>query len=200
MSFRPLRYFAFVFGLGLLLAACSGVNPPMQRFPEMTFRNQPAYQIDVGRIEIVSQFQPPAQAPHIEYDMPVSPENALKRWVQDRLQPTGRTGTLRVVIRDASATENPLKTDQSWTGVFKKEQAARVDMSVDVAIQMLDDRQFVTAEVTGKQSRSRTRPEGQKLNERDKLLYEMVEDLMQGYNGEIDSNIRNTFGPWLNKR
>ena len=81
--------------------------------------------------------------------------------------------------------------------MFKKEQAARVDMSVDVALQMLDERQFVAAEVTGKANRSRTEPEGQKLNERDKLLYDMVEDLMQGFNSEVDPGIRSTFGPWL---
>lgn len=171
----------------------------MHRFPELTFRNLPPVQLDIGRIEVVSQYQPPAQAPHIEYDMPVSPEGALKRWVQDRLQPIGRTGTLRVVIRDASATETPLQTDKGFTGMFKREQAARVDMSVDVALQMLDDKQFVTAEVTGKQTRSQTEQEGMKLNDRDKLLYDMVEDLVKGFNGDIDPNIRSTFGPWLGR-
>lgn len=194
-----LRHLALMIGFCSLLAACSS-SPPMRRFPELTFRNLPPVQLDIGRIEVVSQYQPPAQAPHIEYDMPVSPENALKRWVQDRLQPIGRTGTLRVVIRDASATETPLQTDRGFTGMFKKEQAAQVDMSVDVALQMLDDKQFVTAEVTAKQSRSHTELEGLKLNERDKLLYDMVEDLMKGFNGEVDGNIRATFGPWLGTR
>ncbi|MDR3441261.1 hypothetical protein [Telmatospirillum sp.] len=196
MPFRSLRYLALIVGLGTMMAACSSA-PSMRRLPDMSFRNLPPVQLDIGRIEVVSQFQPPAQAPHIEFDMPVSPENAVKRWVQDHLQPIGRTGTLRVVIRDASATETPLKTDQGFTGMFKKEQAARVDMSVDIALQMLDDRQFVTAEVSGKQQRSRTEQEGQKLNDRDKLLYDMVDDLIIGLNGDVDGNIRSTFGPWM---
>ncbi len=191
-----LRHLALMIGFCSLLAACSS-SPPMRHFPELSFRNQPPVQLDIGRIEVVSQYQAPAQAPHIEYDMPVSPENGLKRWVQDRLQPIGRSGTLRVVIRDASATETPLKTDTGFTGVFKKEQAADVVMSVDVALQMLDDKQFVTAEVTAKQSRSRSELEGMKLNERDKLLYDMVQDLLNGFNAEVDGNIRSTFGPWL---
>jgi hypothetical protein len=195
-----LRHLALMIGFCALLSACAAPNPPMQRFPELSFRNQPAVQLDIGRIEVVSQYQPPAQAPHIEYDMPISPENAVKRWVQDRLQPVGRSGTLRVVIRDASATETTLKTDKGFTGMFKKEQAAQVDMSVDVALQMLDERQFVIAEVTGKQSRSHTELEGIKLNERDKLLYGMVEDLLKGFNNEVDGNIRATFGPWLGMR
>lgn len=200
MFFRPLRQFALILAVGGAVTACSSVNPPMQRFPEMTFRNQPPIQLDVGRVEIVAEYQAPTQPPHIEYDMPVSPENAVRRWVQDRLKPIGRNGILRVVIRNASATETPLKTDQGFTGMFKKEQAARVEMSVDVALQMLDDRQFVAAEVTGNQSRSSTEPEGQKLNERDKLLYDMVEDLMQGLNSQLDGNIKSTFGPWLSMK
>jgi hypothetical protein len=192
-----LRHLALMIGFCALLTSCSTTSPPMQRFPELTFRNLPPIQLDIGRIEVVSQFQPPAQAPHIEYDMPVSPEVAVKRWVQDRLQPIGRNGTLRVVIRDASATETTFKTDKSFTGMFKREQAADVDMSVDIALQMLDEHQFVAAEVTGQQSRSHTELEGMKLNERDQLLYEMVEDLMKGFNKEVDGKIRAAFVPWL---
>lgn len=200
MFTRPLRHLALAIGLGLAVAACSSVNPPMQRLPEMSFRHLAPIQLDVGRIEVVSEFQSSGQPPHIEYDMPVNPENAVKRWVQDHLQPVGRTGTLRVVIHDATATESPLKTDTGFTGMFKKEQAARLAMSVDVALQMLDERQFVTAEVTGKVARTRTTPEGQKLNERDRVLYDMVEDLMKGFNDDVDPNIHATFGPWLGAR
>lgn len=196
MSMRVLRRLALIAGLGALLCACSS-NSHVQRFPELSFRSQPPFQIDVGRVEVVAEYQAPTQPPHIELDMPVSPEQALKRWAQDRLAPIGRANGLRVVIRDASATETPLKTDTGFTGMFKKEQAARIDMSVDVAIQMLDDHQFVVAEVTGKASRSRTEAEGTSLNDRDKMLYEMVQDLMVGFNTEISGNIRQTFGPWL---
>ena len=199
MFIRTLRHLALVAGLGLALSACANPNPPMQRFPEMTFTNLPAYRLDVGRIEVVSEFQSDGKYPHIEYDMPVSPESALKRWVQDRLRPIGRTGTLRVLIHNATATEVALKTDQSFTGMFKKEQAARINMVVDVSLQMLDDHQFVVAEVNSHAERERTRPEGQKLNERDKLLYDMVEDLMMGYNSQVDPNIGQVFTPWLGK-
>ncbi len=188
---------ALVFGFGLLLAACSSVNPPMQRFPDISFANLPPFQLDLGRVEVVSQYQPPAQAPHIETDMPVSPENALKRWVQDRLKPVGRGGVLRVLIKNAAATETPLKTEQGMKSVFEKQQVARVDMAVEVALQILDEHQFVVTEVTGKVERSRTEPEGMKLNERDKLLYDMVDDLIRSFNSEVDPQIHDTFGRWL---
>jgi hypothetical protein len=192
-----LRPVAVAFGLGLLLAGCGAVNPPAGRLPEMTFRNLPPIQLNVGRIEVVSQYTPPGAAPHIEFDMPVAPENAIKRWVQDRLQPVGRSGTLRVVIRDAEATEVALKTDQGFTGMFKKEQAARVEMKVDVALQILDERQFPVAEVSNRAFITRTTPEGLKLNEHDKILYDMVEALMRDYNDGIDPSIHQTLAPWI---
>ena len=196
MKNNRLRRVAMVFGAGLALTACSS-PPPVQRLPEMTFLYKAPIRLNIARVEVVSEYTAPAARPNIEYDMPVSPEAALRKWAQDRLKPVGKAGILRIVIRKASATETPLKTDESLSGMFKKEQAARVDEALDVSLQMLDEHQFTTAEVTGKSSRSRTEPEGQKLNERDQLLYDMTYDLMRGFDDEIDPNIRTGFNNWL---
>jgi len=154
-------------------------------------------QFDVARIEVISEYKAPAISPHIEYDMPVSPEKAVNNWVRDRLKAVGSRGIMRVVIKNASATETPLATDQSITGVFKKEQAAQVDLALDVSIQMLDEHQFIAAEVSGKSSRSRTEPEGQKLNERDRLLYDLTYDLVKGWSDEVTPNLSAAFSKWM---
>lgn len=187
-------------GAVVLLSACSAAPPPVQKLPDMSFAQSAPFQLDVARIEVVADYKAPAAAPHIEYDMPVSPENALRDWVRDRLRAVGRKGTLRVLIRNASAIETPLKTDQGFTGMFKKEQAAQVDLNLDVALQMLDEQQFVIAEVTGKASRSDTEPEGQKLNERDRRLYDLTYDLVKGFGQEVTPNIPTAFARWLGAR
>ena len=184
-------------GLGLVLSACSSSAPPVQRLPEMTFLYKAPIRLNIARVEVVSEYTAPAAHPNIEYDMPVSPENAVRKWAQDRLKPVGREGILRIVIHKASATETPLATDLGVTGMFKKEQAARVDETVDVTLQMLDDHQFTVADVSGKSFRSRTEPEDQKLNERDQLLYDMTYDLVRGFDEEVDPNIRTTFSKWI---
>ena len=191
---------AIAIGLLFALCACSGVNPPAPRMPQMTFANLQALQLDVARVEIVSKYQPPAQAPHIEYDMPVSPENAIKRWVQDRLQPVGKSGTLRVTILDAQATDNPLKVDTGVKSLFEKQQVSRVDVSVEVLLQILDERQFAVAEASAKASRSRTMPEGLKLNERDSILYDLVEATMLEFNTNMDPYMRTSFARWTGVR
>jgi hypothetical protein len=151
----------------------------------------------VARVEVVSDYKAPTVRPNIEYDMPVSPEAAVRKWASDRLKPVGTTGILRVVIHKASATETPLQTDQSLGGMFKKEQAARVDENLDVTLQMLDDHQFTVADVSGRSFRSRTEPEEQKLNQRDQLLYDLTYDLVRGFDEEVEPNIRTGFAKWL---
>src|SRR5579859_6161821 len=118
------RIVGVCFGLGLTLSACSS-PPPMQRLPEMTFLYKPPIRLNVARVEVVSEYTAPTVRPNIEYDMPVSPEAAVRKWAQDRMKPVGREGILRFLINNASATETPLQTDQSLSGMFKKEQTAQ---------------------------------------------------------------------------
>ncbi len=70
-------------------------------------------------------------------------------------------------------------------------------MTADIALQMLDDRQFVIAEVSGQAAASHTTLEGQKLNDRDRLLYDMVVQLITNLNSQVDPNIQANFRQWL---
>lgn len=196
MAIRRIRQLMLLMGLGLLLAACTS-SPPPERIPTLSFSQLKPFRLNVARIEIVPEFQSSSRPPHIELDMPISPENAVRRWVQDRLQPIGTAGVMRVVIHDASATETPLPVDTSATAILKTQQASRIDVSVNVSVQMLDERQFVRAEVTGRSQRSRTVPEGLTLRERDRIVYDEVVDMMNGFNDSIAPEIQDTFGQWL---
>jgi len=201
MSLPPVRTLVRSLGLaaclGAGLNACNSPTPAPLHLPEMTFTEPAPIRLNVARIEIDSQYKAPAAAPHIEYDMPVSPENAVRRWAQDRLRAVGQQGVLRVVIRNASATEVPLATDKGLTGMFTKQQAAKVDLALDVELQILDERQFVLASVSAQASRSRTEVEGRTLNQRDQLLYDTTYDLVRGFDHEISVNIPNGFNRWL---
>jgi len=183
--------------LGMLVAACANNPPPTGALPQVSFAGKPPFVLNVAKIEIVPKITPSSQPPHIELTMPVSPENAIRRWVQDRIQAKGSTGILRVLINDATATETPLKMEKGMSAMFTTQQESRIDMSAAVTLQVLDERQFVKSEVTGNATRSRTLPQGLKLNERDKILYDMVVDMVTGLAGQVEPQIQTTFGPWL---
>ena len=178
------------------LAACES-HPPVQKLPEISFADKPPITLDVGQLEIVSEYKSPARLPNYEQLMPISPEAAAIRWAKDRLRPMGRSGYARVVIKNAAVIQTPLKTDKGITGLFKDEQAQRYDGTLDVAIQILDDRHLPLADVTARASRSRTTAEGITVNERDRVLYEMTETLIRDIDSQMDGLIHSYLSQWV---
>lgn len=195
MLFRPSRV-AMALACALTLAACEN-KPPVQKLPEISFADKRPFMLDVGQLEIVPEYVSPAKRPNIEHMMPVSPENATVRWAQDRLRPVGRSGFARVVIKDAKVVEVPLKTDKGFTGMFKQEQEERYDASLDVAIQILDERHMPVADVVARATRTRTVPEGVSLNERDRVLYEISESLIRDIDTQMDGLVRTYLSRWV---
>lgn len=196
MITRHLRLVVVV-AAALAASACQNAKPPMQKLPEISFANLRPFQLDVGQLEIVSEYVSPGRSPNIEHLMPVSPEGAAQRWAQDRLKPVGKTGSARVVIKDAKVIEVPLATDKGFTGAFKKEQELRYDGALDVAVQILDQRHMVVGETVARATRSRTVPEGLTLNERDRILYDISESLAKDIDQQMAQLIQNYLGRWV---
>lgn len=191
--------------LGLALAATavlasSGCNtpPPQQRLPQISFSHSRPFQLNVGQLEVVSEYQAPGREPNIEHLMPISPAQAATQWAQDRLRPMGRAGSARFVIRDAKVVEIDLKTDKGFKGLFKEEQAQRYEANLEVAVQVMDERgMFPVAEVVARASRSQTVPEGITLNQRDKVWFEMTEAMMKDINGQLENTIPQYMNQYL---
>ena len=196
MNARHFRLVAVVL-TALAASACQNTKPPMQKLPEISFANLRPFRLDVGQLEIVSEYVAPGRSPNVEHLMPVSPEGAAQRWAQDRLKPMGRAGFARVLIKDAKVVEVALATDKGLSGAFKKEQEARYDASLQVAVQILDARHMVVAETIAQATRSRTVPEGMTLNERDRILYDISESLAKDIDQQMSQLIPNYLGRWL---
>lgn len=199
MLLRPIRLLAPIASLLIAVFAVAGCQtpPPQQTLPDITFAHLPAIELDVGRLALVSEYQSPAVEPHVDHLMPISPAGAMQRWAQDRLKPMGSEGWARLIIKDAKVVEVPLTTDQSVTGLFKSQQEMRYDATLDVVVQLLDERQLPLAEVKAQVTRSRSVPEGITLNEREKVWHEMVDDMVQNMNAQLEPAMRNYMGRWI---
>ena len=195
MSFR-LSLLMLALAGALALAACES-KPVIQNMPELSFADKRPFQLNVGQLEIVPEYVPSGRKPNVEHLMALSPEGATVRWAQDRLRPMGRSGFARVLIKDAKVVEVPLKTDSGFTGMFKEQQAERYDGSLDVAIQILDERHFPIADVIARATRSQTISEGATLNERDRVLYELSEGLIRDIDNQMESLIRSYLSRWV---
>ncbi len=184
--------------LALLVVASCSTKPAVQRLPELTFTDHKPIYLDVGQLEIVSQYQPPGKAPNYEHLMPISPEAAAIRWAKDRLRPVGRSGFARVVIKDAPVIKTDLKTDTSVKGMFKDEQSERYDGSLEVMVEILDARHMsIGTDVTARATRTRSLAEDVTVNEREKALYEVTESMARDIDTQLDGLIRTYMAKWV---
>lgn len=202
MLSRPLHRRAFGrLGFGLLslmaVSSCS-TKPAVQRLPELTFTDKKPIYMDVAQLEIVSQFQPTGRAPNYEHLMPLSPEAAAIRWAKDRLKPVGRTGSVRVVIKDAPVIRTDLKIDTSVKGMFKDEQAERYDGTLEVMVEILDARHLpIGTDVTARATRTRSLAEDVTVNERERALFDITETMARDIDTQLDGLIHSYMSKWV---
>lgn len=179
-----------ILGLALLvLAACQApvLPPPLA---QLTYSHLDPINLDVGRIEIVEQYVPPLKAPNVEHTFPTPPATVMRQWAKDRLHAVGEIRTARLVIKDASAVETALATTGGLRGAFTKDQSERYDVTLDVVLEVRNERGSAVAFANAVVTRSKTVPEGLSLDERERVFHEMTATAMEEVNSELEKNIR----------
>ena len=185
-----------VFLAAAVLAACE-TPPPVDKLPELTYTHLGPFSFNAGAMQVVTGYIPPMKAPNVDHLLPTPPLKALKRWAGDRLFVGGGKGLVRFTIANAAVTETALKVKKGLQGAFHKEQSERYDAIIEASLEMLDDRGFRLGFASARVSRSTTVREGATLNERRRVQFELIENLMKDFNAEIERNIRQYLGKWL---
>jgi hypothetical protein len=179
-----------------MLAACS-TAPPAPAFPELTYRHLGAMTFDAGPIEIVDEYRAPLKEPNIEHKVPIPPALAMRRWALDRLADTGNPDRRGVfTIQQAALTETRLPQTKGLRGIVTTDQSERYELTLAARLELFEVRTRVgiaTATVT----RARTVPEDATLNERDRILFEMVEAAMLDFNKEMEASILRFLRPHM---
>ena len=168
-----------------VLAGCVEA-PPTPSYPDITFKHLRPLYLDVGEVRIVDEFRPPLQRPHVEHELPVSINQSIRNWVQDRLQTTG----------NSSAVEKELSKETGLKGLVTKSQSELYEFHALVEIK-INEISGSSAVVTAEATRSKSVPEGITLNEREKMYYTQVKALMQAFDQELEKNIRSFMGSYL---
>lgn len=183
--------------LGLLvpmLFACQ--TPPPAPLPQLTFQHKQQIRLAVESIEIINEYRPTFESPHIEHLMPVAPGPAAERWAQDVLRATGGTDKAVFVITDASATEAKLRVQKGIQGAFTVDQSERYDarLSVRLEVRTQENRRRAVTEVFAE--RSSTIAENASPNARAELWYKLVEDLMEAFDRSMRPNVSTHLGQY----
>ena len=139
---RLLRPAVLAIAATLALGACTSA-PPRPQARQISFANLAPISFDVARIEVVQQYQPPQVPPNVDHLTPVQPTDAIRRWANERVRAMGSSGTMRVIIKDASITETHLAGTTGVRGAFTTDQSERYDgrLSVDLVVEV-PSRQF----------------------------------------------------------
>lgn len=181
----------------MLIGACAQVPPP-PTLPGITFAHLSPFQLAVGELEIESRFTSPMTPPHAEHKVPQSPEQVIRRWAEDRLRvSTGQTFA-RFIILDATVTEHALETDGTLKAIFTNEQEMRYQAVAEATLEIRGAAGNFLGNATARATRTITVPENATINERDRALFDLIDQLMQNFNTEMDESIRTHLSQWVN--
>jgi hypothetical protein len=178
--------------LALLALAAAGCQmpPTKQAFPALTYAHKGQIAFNVGRIEVVSRYISPMQAPNVEHLAPVPPAQALMQWGHDRLRADGGPGLVRFTVTEAKIVDVPLPIEGGVRGSFTRQQSDRFIETLAAEIAVLDDQGNQKGFVRASTERSRTVAEGTPPAERDKVLFELTEAAMNDMNANLEQAIR----------
>ena len=175
-----------------LLCACTSDYETFEP-PPLDYSDREPFELAVERVTVDSVYRPAGAPPYVDHVMPVSPEVATRALLTRRLQAVGGADRLQGVILEASVQEEALKPVAGVRGYLTTEPAARLQGRIKVRIDRLDAAGMVTGSVSTAVERTRAVPEGVGYAERERIGYELVQDLVDDLDAGLSANIRESF-------
>lgn len=180
-------------GLAALALAACGTTSPMQQVTSLP----PPLAIDVGKIEIVSNFQGSQQPPHVEALFPVPPEQAMRDWAKTRLVAVGHSGVARFTIVDASVIKADLNKDAGLPGIPRAPQTILYDATSAAFLDILDDQGNRKGQASARVQFSRTIWPDASPEAHQQLREGMIAPLMKTFDAEMAANMRTYLSAYL---
>lgn len=174
---------------GLFLFACrttSDVDAVPLRYCEPRFQSTAPIELNVEKINIVSEFIPSFTRPNVEHLFPVSIEKAAKLWAEDRLKADGFSSN-RVadyIIKDASVTEEIEKAEE----LLQKDRL-KYRANLSIVLKIVDKSNMSAAETTINAWRELRIPVDTNIAEKEKYWNDMVQKLFEDFNARMEQNI-----------
>jgi hypothetical protein len=193
------RYWrALLVGLStVLLAACA---PPVSstQFPKLTFTHLPSIHLDARTLMVVDDYRSAGRS-DVAQGMPVPPAVVVHQWANDRLVPAGKNGEIVVTITEASVVETTLERTGGVRGFVTTDHSERYDGRLAVKVKIRDTAAQRGGDVFAFASRSRTVAENLTLNERDSVLFEITEAMINDLNLELEKSISQFLRPFVTR-
>lgn len=178
------------------LAACD-TPPARQRFPEITFQHLPPIRLDVAQIEILSAYRSADHPDDNAADYPEAPEALAADWARERLQAVGERGQATYTVVEARAVRVPLPRSSGINAALKTEQSDRYDLAITVRLDAGNPISGKSGTVTETVTRSQTVPENMTLNQREVMLFNLLDAAMKDLNLRLEQSIPQYLAPLI---
>ena len=182
-------------GSALSLTSC-GPPPQAPSFADIRFTGEPPLLLQAAQIEVRTFYQPT----DIDNAFPVSPVRALQNWARDRLRANGEGGPARFTIADASAKITDLPVRGGISGTFTDQASQQYEVAIDAALELFDVSGAMLRSARVTVSRSRSVLQSASANDRDRVRYDLVRELMSDFDSQAQSRISAGFGSYLLSR
>lgn len=173
----------------LFLFACTSTKDtdavPL-RYSEPRFQTKAPIELNVEKVDILSEFVPSFTRPNVEHLFPVSIEKTAKIWAEDRLKADGFSSNriAEYIIKDASVTEEVEKSED-----FLQKDRLKYRANLSVLLKITDKGNQAIAETTIDAWRELKLPVDTSIAEKEKYWNEMVRKLFDEFNRRMEQNI-----------
>ena len=182
--------------VSLSVAACD-TPPQRQRFPEITFQHLAPIRLDVAQIEIQSEYRSADHPDDNAGDYPEAPETLVADWARERLQAAGERGQATYTVVQARAVRVPLPRSSGIGAALKTEQSDRYDLAITVRLDAGNPISGKSGTVTETVTRSQTVPENMTLNQREAMLFNLLDAAMKDLNQRLEKSIPQYLAPLI---
>ncbi len=193
--FRGAR--AWGVALALVVAGCAA--PPPAKSVPVDFAGRGVIALDVASIQIVEHYQSPMVRPHVDQLAPTPPRVAVRRWVAERLRAVGHSGSVQVIIKDASIVETQLPRTEGLKGLFTTDQSQRYDGRIEVKIVADAPNRLVSGYAQAAASHSITVPDDITLAGREETWNTLVREMMGDLDDRLEHGIYDGLGPLVRR-
>ncbi len=180
----------------LALAGCES-SLPSQQMPDLTYSHLQPLVFRVGAVVVALDYKAPLAKPNVDHLFPVSPANALGRWLSGRVSSAGGPGDVRLIITDASVMETTLARKKGLSGAFTRQQSERYEARISATLEIRDSAANRLGFARANVKRSITVREDANVNQREQAWFNLTEAVMNDFNREMEKNIRRYLGKWL---
>ncbi|HEY1096721.1 MAG TPA: hypothetical protein VGF14_05725 [Alphaproteobacteria bacterium] len=173
----------------LLVLGCSTGTPEPRPMPVLGYHKYPQVRLNVGRIEVVNNYNPGQQPGHIENQMAMPLPDAVNDWAKTRFQAMGQDGVLTITIDNASVISENLQRTSGVKGVFTIDQSQRVTGQIALRFASSNASFGTSGNAQVSVKSSRTMAEDSSLQTQDIILANLTDNMMV----ELDAATQRVF-------